>query len=315
MADHNIISIDRDRPLLDLAVTCDYRTTTEFIDIMAERYPFLVVTSIGETILSKKIHMLTLGNENSDSCVLYVGSHHGCEWVTTQILLRFVNELCEYYKNAKQPFGINLQQMLSKRCLRIVPLLNADGVDIQINGVDKECLLYDRLKKMSRGDFSKWQANARGVDLNHNYDAGFNEYKILEIQNNITAGATRYSGEYPFSEPESGSLANYISFNDSVKMVMTLHASGEVIYYTSDGYAPPKAKEIAKKLSMLSGYELSAPNGLSAYGGLTDWFIKEFDRPSFTIECGEGYTPIPYTSYYNIYAGIREMLMLAPQLI
>ena len=29
-------------------------------------------------------------------------------------------------------------------------------------------------------DFSHWQANARGVDLNHNYDSGFYEYKKIE---------------------------------------------------------------------------------------------------------------------------------------
>ncbi|MBQ3527915.1 MAG: hypothetical protein IJA52_05135 [Clostridia bacterium] len=78
---------------------------------------------------------------------------------------------------------------------------------------------------------------------------------------------------------------------------------------------PAGAESIAKKLSKLSGYKLSSPEGLASYGGLTDWFIREFDRPSFTIECGKGETPLPVTSYYEIYASIREMLMWAPLLI
>lgn len=308
-------NIKSDRALLDLQTYPDYYTVTQIINIFSERYKFMSVTSIGESILGKQLHMLTLGNEAAQKSILYVGSHHGCEWITTLILLRLVNELCEYYKSSKQPFGINLQNLFSSCCIRIVPLLNPDGVDLQINGINNENVLYDRIMRMSGGEFSKWQANARGVDLNHNYDAGFLEYKLIERENGIVAGSTRYSGEAPFSEPESGALANFIRFDDSIKMILTLHSAGEVIYYSSGGYVPEGAGSIAKKLSKLSGYDLSCPSGSAAFGGLTDWFIKEFNRPSFTIECGKGETPLPVASYYKVYAQIREMLMWAPLLI
>ena len=98
-------------------------------------------------------------------------------------------------------------------------------------------------------------------------------------------------------------------------MILTLHTQGEEIYYTSGGYAPPGAKQIAAQLGRLSGYTVSEPEGLASYGGLTDWFIKEFDRPSFTIECGKGENPLPESRYFNIYAGLREMLFCAPLLI
>ena len=43
-------------------------------------------------------------------------------------------------------------------------------------------------------DFTRWQANVRGVDLNHNYDAGFDAYKQLEPSLGITGGGpTRQS--------------------------------------------------------------------------------------------------------------------------
>ena len=174
-----IKNIKSDRALLDLQIYPDYCTVTQIINIFSERYKFMSVTSIGESILGKQLHMLTLGNEAAQKSILYVGSHHGCEWITTLILLRLVNELCEYYKSSKQPFGINLQNLFSSCCIRIVPLLNPDGVDLQINGINNENVLYDRIMRMSGGDFSKWQANARGVDLNHNYDAGFSEYKLI----------------------------------------------------------------------------------------------------------------------------------------
>lgn len=205
--------IDRERSLLDFARPADHKAVCEYIDIMDERYDFLKVGYIGESILQRKIHMLTLGNEDAQKAVLYVGTHHGCEWITTLVLLRFVNELCEYYKSAKQPFGINLAGLFSSRCIRIIPQLNPDGADIHINGVSEDCLLYERLEKMSGGDYSHWKANARGVDLNHNYDAGFEEYKILEREEGIVEGATRYSGNSPLSEPETASLANFIRYD------------------------------------------------------------------------------------------------------
>ncbi len=315
MAEKYKNNINKEKALLDFSVKCDYNTLTEFLDVMRERYDFLSVTCIGETVLSKKIYMLTLGNENADKSVLYVGAHHGMEWITTLVLLRMTNELCEYYKHAKQPFGINLQTLFANRCLKIVPMLNADGVDIQINGVREDNILYDRLMRMSGGEFLRWQANARGVDLNHNYDSGFAEYKKLETAEKTVAGPTRFSGEFPLSEPETGALASYIKYDSSIEMILTLHSAGEVIY-CGHNYGPfSKGEIIGKKLSLLSGYELSVPEGAAMYGGLTDWFTEVYKKPSFTIECGKGKNPMDYTKYFDIYARIREMLMTAPVLI
>ena len=41
---------------------------------------------------------------------------------------------------------------------------------------------------LRNGDFLHWQANARGVDLNHNYDARWGEYKAIEAERGIVAG-------------------------------------------------------------------------------------------------------------------------------
>ncbi|MBQ4066529.1 MAG: peptidase M14 [Clostridia bacterium] len=306
---------DRERPLLDLNVRPDPETVSEISEIMAERYSFLSLTSIGESVMGKRIHMLSLGNGNAGKSVLYVGAHHGAEWITTLVLLRLVNEMCEYIKASKQPFGINLQMLLATRCIHIVPQLNPDGCDIQINGVRDEHILYERLQRMSGGDYSRWQANARGVDLNHNYNGGFLEYKRLEGENGIFPGPTRYSGEYPLSEPETAALAGFIRYENRLQGIITLHSAGEEIYYSSGGIVPDRSRSIGEKMAQLTGYRLSAPEGLSAYGGLTDWYIREFSRPSFTIECGTGENPIPETAYFPIYARLREMLMTFPMLL
>ena len=139
----------------------------------------------------------------------------------------------------------------------------------------------------------------------------------LERREGITGGApTRYSGETPESEPEVGYLCNYLRFNrEKIHAILTLHTQGEEIYYTSGGKTAPRSDSIAKALSRLCGYRLSVPEGLAAYGGLTDWCIRSLGIPSFTVECGKGENPLPLENYFCIYATLRQMLFEAPLLL
>lgn len=310
-------AFDESRTLLDFSVPTDYARMMDCLRIFSERYPFLSVTSAGSSLYGKAIPMLRIGNESCGTTVMYVGAHHGMEWLTASLLLRFVNEYCEYVRTGQRVFSINPQSLFRSRLLCIVPMLNPDGVDIELHGADASPI-PDRLKLMNGGssDFSRWQANGRGVDLNHNYDAGFVQYKQLERKAGIEGGApTRYSGEYAESEPETGMLANYLRFDSSVKMILTLHTQGEEIYYTSGGICPPKSKNIARLLARMSGYTPAVPEGMAAYGGLTDWAVRTLGCPAFTIECGKGENPLPASSFFSVYTAVREMLFTAPILI
>ena len=189
----------------------DYNALTEAISMLPLDAPFLGVGSLGCSILGRSIPLLTLGN--GPRHVLYVGAHHGMEWITSAILMRFVSEFCDYATKEKSVCRLSLSSFCNSYTVSVVPMLNPDGVEYQIHGVDDSNPLYERVLKMNgaSSDFSHWQANARGVDLNHNYDAGFAEYKILEAENGIGTGApTRYSGECPESENEVAYLCNYI---------------------------------------------------------------------------------------------------------
>lgn len=308
--------IHAERAVLDYHDPLDHARMMEYIDIMIARYPFLSVSYVGESILGRGIPMLTLGE--GEKSVLYVGAHHGMEWITSVLLLRFINEACELWNNNGRIFQYSVKYLLSARTLHIVPMLNPDGVEYQINGVGEDNVLYDRLLSMNGGskDFSRWQANARGVDLNHNYNSGFADYKRMEMENGILGGApTRYSGESSESEPEVGSLCNYIRYHDRLQMVLTLHTQGEEIYYTCGKKTTPRSRAIAEGLANMSGYALNIPKGSAAYGGLTDWCIEELNLPSFTVECGKGINPLPLEDYFYIYARIRQMLFLAPTMI
>lgn len=278
------------------------------VDALCERYEIIERGELAHSILGKSIPLLKVGK--GDKAVLYVGAHHGMEWITSVLLLYFLDELCDAYVTKRQTVGLTMDFVFKSRSLIFVPMLNPDGVDLAILGKEAGGILLERQIRMNgdNEDFSRWQANARGVDLNHNYQTGFVEYKRLEQKMGIPCGApTRYSGDSPESEPESAALANLVRtlFPHSI---YTLHTQGEEIYCGGGEGVGERILSVGRTLSGLSGYRLAIPNGSAAYGGLTDYAVRALGIPSFTIECGKGENPLPPSSALLLYATLRRML-------
>jgi g-D-glutamyl-meso-diaminopimelate peptidase len=293
----------------------DYSALMERLHRLADTYSFLTLSYMGTSVLDRAIPILHVGSGGRR--VLYVGAHHGMEWITSLVLVRFLEELCETVENRRFVKGIYPCDLLGGYTLSVVPMLNPDGVEYQIHGVSEENPLRERLLEMNGGseDFSCWQANARGVDLNHNYDAGFAEYKKLEKENGIGRGApTRYSGECAESEPEVAALCNLLRFLSPWRGVMTLHTQGEEIFSPSLKESE-KSIVTARRLAKLTGYKLSRAEGLAAYGGMSDWCADALSIPSFTMECGRGQNPLPTTQFSSIYATMRAALFLFPTIL
>jgi len=295
----------------------DYEKMAKDLHSLAERYPCIGLSYMGESVLGRKIPIVTIGDENAKRGVLYVSTHHPTENICTSLMMRFIEEYAELIESGKYAYGINTRVLYRMRRICVIPMLNPDGVEYRLNGVEGSNPIKDRVVKYNGGeDFSDWNANARGVDLNHNYNAYFDEYKMIERDNNITPGKTRYSGEAPESEPEVSSLVNYIRYNlEKIDGILSFHTQGEEIFYKSRGIEVPKSSFTAKQIAKMTGYTLSEAEGLSSYGGLTDWFIKEYGKPSFTVECGKGSNPLSISCLSSIYVRIREILYTFPILL
>lgn len=273
---------------------------------------FCSLSLLGRSFLDCEIPLLRIGG--GEKAILYVGGHHGMETVTSAVLLRFAFELCEAAAAGRRVYNVSPEYLLRHRSIYILPLLNPDGAMIAAGGLSPAHPLYERILKMNGGktDFSHWQANGRGVDLNHNYNAGFEEYKQLEVRAGIFGGApTKYSGDYPESEPETAALCSFLR-GTLPRCTLTLHTQGEEIYYSSCGKVPLRGASYAKTAARLTGYRLAVPEGGAAYGGLTDWIIGELSLPSLTLECGKGENPLPPESLTGIYGRLRELLFTAP---
>jgi len=309
--------IDTTKMILDYPLPLTWERMMTYLGCFAERYPNIEFSTLGESVLGRSIPIVTLGE--GKKTFVYVGAHHGMEWMTSILLLRFINEYAEALRDGRRIYNAHLPYLFKERRIIVIPMLNPDGVSYAISGVKADNPLYSRLERMNPAhpDYSRWQANARGVDLNHNYDWGFAEYKKMERAAGIYGGApSRYSGECPESEPEVGYLCNYLRFNQpNVHAVLTLHTQGEEIYYTSGGEMTARSLPMAKALSRLCGYRLSEAEGPAAYGGLTDWCIHSLGIPSFTVECGKGENPLPLGEYFCVYAAMRQLFFEAPLLL
>ena len=286
----------------------DYNTNKEIIEELILEYPFLSAELCGRTALGRGIFSLNIGNQ--DNSVIYAGGFHGCEWITSLTLFLFAERLCHSIKHNKLLCGVDMKRALSQLGVTIIPCVNPDGVEIATHGTSGAGTLSGFVSSLSCDDYSKWNANALGVDINHNFNAGWKELRQLEEEKGIHGPASRqFGGAYPESEAETKVLTRLCRIKQ-FRQCMALHSQGEELYWQYGDYSPPQASMMAKILADSCSYTLVTNAGLASHGGFKDWFISELRKPGFTLEIGKGENPLPVSELYNIYSRIEEALVM-----
>lgn len=286
----------------------DYYERQRIIQRLCDKYKFIKKSIIGKSCLGKDITALKIGS--AEEYCLITAAFHGSERITSVILLMYIEELCEALQNGEYIEGINAKRGLLGRGVIFVPCVNPDGCDISLLG-KKACGDYgEKIAKLCKNNFEKWNANFRGVDINHNFNADWENLRNKEKSLGIYGPApTRFGGFKPESEPETIALTN-LCRKIKMRQAIALHSQGEVIYWTFGEIRPPRSQKMAEIMATSSGYALDVPVSIADGGGFKDWFISEFKRPGFTIELGLGKNPLPIENAKNIYRDIREMLVL-----
>ncbi len=291
------------------SVDYDYVGLRKIIDMLCCKNSVLQQFSIGKSCAGRDIPAIKIHSDTE--YVLFAAAFHGSEHITSNILLMFLEELTYAYTHNCSLCGINIRKALGKRGIMFVPIINPDGCEISIHGALGCGREAGDIYKMCQGDFTHWNANLRGVDINHNFDAGWQELHNLERKSGILGpAATRFGGYAPCSEPETQALVRLCS-EHNIHHALALHSQGEVIYWSYNGYETKTSKRMAEIMAATSGYALDVPVGLAAGGGFKDWFLKEYLRPAFTVEVGRGKNPLPIADASKIYNDIREMLTIS----
>jgi g-D-glutamyl-meso-diaminopimelate peptidase len=292
----------------------DYGAVQGLCTVLCARYAFLWRAVAGYSLLGRELPMLLLTPPHGEPIrdrVLIAAAFHAQEWLTALCALRLCEEVCRAVKGGLSLCGIPLDRALRARQVVFLPMVNPDGVEIALRGSEAAGCYADFVRVHGGDTHGLWQANARGVDINHNFNAGWQEMQALAAKNGKDcAGARQYSGQSPESEPETRAVTDLCRLYD-FRHVVALHSQGEEIYWRYGEHTPPQSRIIAQVLGDASGYAVCDPTGMASHGGFKDWFISCFHRPGFTIELGRGVNPLPLGGFETTYAKAREMLLLS----
>ena len=284
------------------------------IEKLRKIYPFMCTDTIGKSIMGKDIYSVKLGY--GERKVLINGAHHANEWITSVLLLKFIEKYCSAYEKNDCINNENIVKLWQQKSVCIVPMLNPDGVDLVNDAIDKDSFYYKNALKISK-DFtdipfpSGWKANIEGCDLNLNYPAGWSKAKDIKYKLGFTKPAPKnYVGDAPLSCPESRALYNYSTFN-SFALTLSYHTQGKVIYWKYLDYLPEHSERIAYELARVSGYKLDITPVESGFAGFKDWFISNYNLPGYTVEAGEGENPLDISQFDEIYNDNENLLIKA----
>lgn len=272
-----------------------HQTMIDDLKRLEEIYPFMKKNTIGYSVKNKEIHEVIIGT--GPKRVHMNGSFHANEWITTAILMAFLNDYLLSITNQTSLAAIETEPLYHYATLSLVPMVNPDGVDLVLNGLPKDDEYRHYLIDLNKGstDFSNWKANINGVDLNKQFPAKWELEKPRKPQQ---PEPRDFPGERPLSEPETIAMAT-LTMNSNFDRVIAFHTQCKEIYWGFDDREPPYSKTIVNEFAKNSGYK--PVQTLDSYSGFKDWFIYEWRRPGFTVELGEGVNPLPISQFKDIY--------------
>lgn len=207
---------------------------------------------IGYSFYGKNIYAFHTGATYGKQFIA-VYAVHAREWITSLLALKHVEE-------GTVSGGW------------VIPLLNPDGVEI--------CEKKDKM----------WKANARGVDLNCNFDADWGGGRL----NTRRRGSENCIGDYPFSESETSALARFTKWVQPY-VTLSFHTKGAEVYWEFNGGGDIYGAQIIAKHT---GYTPKIITG--SCGGYKDWCIQKLGIPAYTVECGSDDLTHPIKKLKNI---------------
>ena len=249
----------------------DYAALQEDVSSLSE-HEHMETETLAETADGRDVVVFRYGSEAAAHHILIQCAMHAREIMTSRLGSDLLRMLIEDY-----PDGID------DVCVHIVPLTNPDGQTIALYGADaiRNETLAQRIRQwIGYGNHADWKANARGVDLNRNFDAGWEDLPVR------TPGSERYRGEAPHCEAESKALVEYMD-RFPFDCTISIHSYGSLIYWLgAEGELRERSRSLADTVSAVTGYQPVASESNVEKGGFKDWAVEKAGIPSLTIEIG-----------------------------
>ena len=273
----------------------------------------------GTSLDGRAIPEAIIGNRESTKHIFIQASIHAREHINTLLAMAQIEQLLVHHADGVY-VDASYDELLSQVCFHILPMSNPDGVTISQMGIDG--IRDEGLKEILRGCYQndldngrtssdidsywrKWKANARGVDLNRNFDAGWETYEGVSYPS-----SDHYKGDAPVSEPETQAIVNAVHACGAV-LTISYHSTGSVIYwdYGSSGEVYDADAMLANIVQAITGYSaVSSVQSSQDAAGCSDYFVLKEGTPSVTIENGYSECPIGIEEFPSIWNSNAELL-------
>lgn len=269
------------------------------------RYPFLVRYPVGRSVSGRRIEAVRIG-----AGPLRVGvnaAHHANEWITTPLVLRFLERYAQAFSENGEIGGVFARTLYEGSTMTLVPLVNPDGVDL-VNGAFPEGDSFLESAKALSAFYpeipfpSGWKANISGVDLNLGYPAGWENARAIKYAAGYTRPGPRdYVGTRPLEAPEDRAMYE-LTLRERYDRAIAYHTQGGEIYWEYRGSASQGSRSLAERFAAASGYSVANVPYDSGFAGYKDWMIEALRANAFTVEAGRGENPLPIGDLPALYA-------------
>ena len=149
-----------------------------------------------KTINDNNLLLFKVGNGNNN--ILITGGMHAREWMSVMATSYLVERMIQLERNGEW------NDVFSENTFYIIPISNPDGYAHTYQNINNRF----------------WRKNMNGVDLNRNWNVGF--------ENNTNMDSDTYGGAEPFTENEVVAIKNVFDSN-SFKLHFDIHAFSQMV--------------------------------------------------------------------------------------
>ncbi len=207
-------------------------------------HPEIIRKTIGKSVEGKSIYCYTIGTGKEK--ILFASGIHGNEVGTVKLAHFLANWLFE--KHAKY----------SRFTFFIIPCLNPDGYANALKNPDF----------LNGGNIGRF--NARGVDLNRNFDTpSFRKESLWSFGKNYSETRKVSCGEFGNSEPETKALTSFIK-EAAINLLLIFHNAGKDIVGAYD----PVSQKLAQQYAKMCGFRFFQEHewtGFKQTGTAKEW--------------------------------------------
>lgn len=270
-------------------------------------------SKVSSTYDNRNLYEVKLGNPDAKKHIFISASMHAREYMASLLTMKQLEYYCYYYYTGKYK-GTYYSELFDKVCVHLIPMVNPDGISISqfgSKGIHNATLrrnVINICKKYGGGSanyYRTWKANARGVDLNRNFDVAWKQ-SANDVKHPANAS---YKGISAASEKETKALVQAIN-NANPKATINYHAMGSILYwyFGQKGTLLKDSKRLLNEVRSLTHY---TPVGGTYHSydaaGLGDWVSIKKKLPTVTIEIGRSPCPLKIREFPSIWSKNREI--------